>query len=111
MEREKILILLVDDDEIGRYTTKKTLITAGYEVVEAETGKRAYDLALQYNPDLIILDVHLPDISGFEVLKLLKTDERTKILPVIHLSATYKDMESKITGITEGADAYLVSTH
>mgnify|MGYP000218157505 CR=1 FL=1 len=105
---EKIRILLVDDNDIGRYSTKKTLESSNYEVIEADTGRKAVELAKETMPDLILLDVNLPDINGFEVLKLLKSGEKTKNIPIVYLSATYKDTASKVFGIDVGADSYLV---
>lgn len=106
--KEKTKILLVDDYDIGRYSTKKTLESAGYQVIEADCGEKAIKLARAEKPDLIILDVNLPDMNGFEVLKYLKGDKDTKDISVIHLSATCKDKDSKVFGIEEGADSYLV---
>ena len=73
MGKPNSFILLVDDDAGKRYTLAKTLIRAGFEVREAETGAEALEL-LSARPDLVILDVKLPDISGFEVCRRIKSD-------------------------------------
>lgn len=106
-EDKKRLILVVDDTEAGRYTTSKTLRSEGFEVIEAATGRESLEMALKL-PDLIILDVQLPDKSGFEVCTELKSGEKTQYIPVIHLSATYVDAPSKAKGLNTGADGYLV---
>jgi PAS domain S-box-containing protein len=99
-------ILNVDDDDAGRYTTSRTLTDAGFEVVEATTGLEGLRLAAG-QPDLVLLDVNLPDIDGFEVCARLKADPATARIPVIHLSATAIDSDSRAEGLEGGADAYL----
>jgi len=99
-------ILNVDDNEIGRYSVTRTLKQAGFEVMEAATGEEALKLALKF-PDLILLDVNLPDISGFEVCRRLKSDPVTSTIPILHLSATHLDTGATVTGLEGGADGYL----
>jgi len=67
-------ILNVDDNEAGRYTTTKILKKAGFDVIEAANGTDALTLAATRLPDLVLIDVNLPDISGFEVCKRLTED-------------------------------------
>ncbi len=105
-EQSKPLILVVDDIETGRYATTRVLQANGFDVLEAASGEEALEKA-QELPDLIILDINMPDISGFEVCKRLKADPATSAIPVLHLSATYLDTESKVTGLEGGADGYL----
>jgi len=102
----KITILNVDDNEASRYAITRMLQQAGFTVMEAATGEEALNLAIK-NPDLIILDINLPDISGFEVCQRIKTNPHTASIPILHLSATYDDTESKVKGLEGGADAYL----
>ncbi|MDR3633045.1 MAG: response regulator [Isosphaeraceae bacterium] len=99
-------IVLVDDDEAKRYSVAKILKKAKFHVVEAATGAEALRLAAK-NPDLVILDVKLPDITGFEVCRRLKSDPATARIPVLHLSTTFVDIEDKVQGLEGGADAYL----
>lgn len=101
-------ILVVDDNEYGRYATSKTIKNAGFNVIEAATGKEAIDLALKEKPDLIVLDVNLPDINGLEVCRRIKSEIKTTFIPIIHLSATYVKTSDKIAGLEFGADGYLV---
>jgi len=106
LDTSKITILAVDDNEALRYSLVRTLRDAGYQVIEAGTGSQALSLAAE-NPDLITLDVHLPDIPGFEVCKQLKSDPATSHIPILHLSSTYIDAEARVQGLSSGADAYL----
>lgn len=99
-------ILVVDDNLSGLYLTTKNLRLEGYDILEASSGFEALDKVLLM-PDVVLLDVKLPDINGFEVCRRIKADPRTCGIPVIHLSATYLDNESKIKGLNTGADAYL----
>jgi PAS domain S-box-containing protein len=100
-------ILNVDDSEAGRYTTTRMLTQAGFEVLEAGTGQEAVRLAGANTPDLIVLDVNLPDISGLEVCARLRADPRTASIPVLHLTATYANSEHWAAALDRGADAYL----
>ena len=99
-------ILVVDDQDPGRYVTCRILRGAGYRVTEAATGHEALERAAEA-PALMVLNVKLPDISGFEVCRRLRADPATTHLPVLHLSATFYDNESVVTGLEGGADGYL----
>lgn len=100
-------ILVVDDHPTTRYSTARTLRAAGFATEEAGTGGQALGMAAQ-GMSAVVLDVHLPDIDGFEVCRRLREDPRTASLPVIHLSATFVHDRDKVTGLNAGADAYLV---
>jgi PAS domain S-box-containing protein len=102
------VILLVDDDAAKRYTLAKTLSRAGFEVQEATTGSEALRLVAG-RPDLVILDVKLPDIDGFEVCRRIKSDPATSAIPVLHISTTFIHLEDKLQGLDSGADGYLTN--
>ncbi|MEX2540287.1 MAG: ATP-binding protein [Trueperaceae bacterium] len=104
-EREQ-RILVVNDNEIGRYATVRALQLAGFAVSEGGSGAEALAKAAE-RPDLILLDVKLPDMDGFEVCRRLKADPDTLLIPVLHLSATFLDAESQVRGLESGADGYL----
>jgi PAS domain S-box-containing protein len=108
MGKPNSFILLVDDDAGKRYTLAKTLIRAGFLVREAKTGGEALEM-LSARPDLVILDVKLPDISGFEVCRRIKSDPATSVIPVLHISTTFVHLEDKIQGLDSGADGYLTN--
>ncbi len=100
-------ILLVDDTESGHSELGGWLRTAGYRVVEAATGAEALSLA-DSDVDAVVLDVNLPDISGFEVCRILKESPKTAAIPVLHLTATAVEVADRTRGLTSGADGYLV---
>ena len=99
------LILNVDDNEVGRYTKSRILRHAGFDVIEAETGRKALDLTRDRRPELVLLDVKLPDISGLEVCRKLKS-EFPEIF-VLHISASRVSEGDRVRGLEGGADAYL----
>ncbi|MCX6690791.1 MAG: ATP-binding protein, partial [Methanoregula sp.] len=101
-------ILNVDDNEAGRYAITKILKKAGFEVLEAANGTDAITMAATRHPDLLLLDVNLPDISGFEVCQQIKLNPETSSILVVHLSATYISPKDRVEGLTKGADGYLV---
>jgi DNA-binding response OmpR family regulator len=100
------LILNVDDNEGARYAKGRSLRHAGYEVVEASNGTQALALAEQLRPPLVVLDVHMPDMNGIEVCKIIK--RRWPQTMVLQTSATYITTEDRVRGLEGGSDAYLV---
>ncbi len=98
-------ILAVDDDAAALYATSRILRSAGYEVIEATNGASALAAAAQ--ADLVVLDVNLPDIDGFEVCRRLRARSDTARLPVLHLSATFTNNTDFAHGSQAGADSYL----
>src|SRR5579871_5316537 len=100
-------ILYADDTEAQRYAVSRVLRRAGFEVVEAVTGRQALEL-LSTSPDLVVLDVNLPDISGLEVCRRIKSAEATARIPVLQVSASFVNTEARVAGLEGGADAYLV---
>jgi CheY-like chemotaxis protein/nitrogen-specific signal transduction histidine kinase len=105
--RDKPLILDVDDDEAGQYAVGRQLRQAGYEVIGASNGQSALRLAESRQPDLILLDVRLPDIDGFEVCKRIRATPQISGTPIVQMSASYIDTNSRVKGLDNGADAYL----
>jgi signal transduction histidine kinase len=101
------LILSVDDNEASRYAIGRTLRQAGFRVIEAGTGMEALRRAREDAPDLILLDVKLPDIDGFEVSRRLKADPVTTSIPVLQITATYSSTEHWAQALNAGADGYL----
>jgi PAS domain S-box-containing protein len=107
IDRSRHTILVVDDNPVTRYSTARIVRAAGFQTQEAATGLDAVALASQ-GISAVVLDVHLPDIDGFQVCGRLRSDVATALLPVIHLSATYVQNADKVAGLNAGADAYLV---
>ncbi len=98
-------ILVVDDDASHRYTTRLMLEHAGFDVTEAASGTEALRLA-EDRPDVVVLDLHLPDITGLEVCRLLKTTPRTADIRVLHATALYLGSEERSESLAGGADGY-----
>jgi putative two-component system response regulator len=106
VDAEPPKILVVDDHTASRMTAAALLSMEGYEVIEADSGATAVVLVKQQQPDLILLDVMMPGMDGFEVCQLLKQDENTRLIPVIFITAL-NDRRSRIRGIEVGADDFL----
>jgi signal transduction histidine kinase len=99
-------ILYVDDDEAMRYAFVWILKREGFRTQEASNGTEALRMAAE-KPDLIILDVNLPDIDGFEVCRRIKAHPATAAIPVLHMSGVYVKSEDRTHGLEGGADGYL----
>ena len=100
------LILVVDDNEMNRDMLTRRLQRQGYDVIAVEDGFDALKIVHQYKFDLILLDIMMPKVSGYQVLEQLKTDPRTRHLPVIMISAV-DDLDSVVRCIEMGAEDYL----
>ena len=103
-----IRLLIVDDNVATRYALRRRLALHGYTVTEAGTGGAGLALIGSEHFDALILDVNLPDMSGFDIVRLLRAKPETALLPVIHVSAASIQTGDIITGLDAGADAYLV---
>jgi len=84
---KKKRILVVEDHEDNRRILRDMLTNAGYEVIEAENGEEALRAASAQHPDLILMDIQLPEVSGLEVTKWLKEDDALKSIPVVAVTA------------------------
>jgi two-component system, sensor histidine kinase and response regulator len=100
-------ILNVDDHDAGRYARTRFLSRAGFIVDEAATGEQALAYLRNNRPDLVLLDINLPDIDGFEICRRIKSDPDTSRLPVIFLSASRLADLDVVTGLEHGGDNYL----
>lgn len=100
-------ILVVDDAEGSRYVIATWLRRDGYDVVESGTGEEALRIAAGGGIDLMVLDVNLPDMTGYVVCERIKADVETS-MPVLHVSATAISAGDRSEGLRRGADAYLV---
>ncbi|MCI4063702.1 SpoIIE family protein phosphatase [Micromonospora sp. R77] len=105
MEGGGATVLVVDDSSTKRYLLVSWLTRAGFVTIEAENGAGALARVETDEIDLVVLDVRLPDLSGFEVCERIK--ERHPAIPVIHVSAHAVDVVDRTQGLTRGADAYL----
>ena len=99
-------ILVVDDEIYIVHILDFSLGMEGYEVVTALDGEEGLQKAIEFKPDLIVLDIMMPKMDGYETCKALKADERTKSIPVILLSAKGRNVDMQ-TGYDVGADEYI----
>ena len=100
-------ILIAEDERDIRDLVAFTLRFAGHEVFTAANGEEAVDLAPKVNPDLILMDVRMPRMTGYEACKVMKQNPELRDIPVVFLSA--KGQESEIQqGLEAGAEAYLL---
>jgi signal transduction histidine kinase len=104
---EPATILVVDDSDQGRYVAVRVLRAAGFRTLEAATGKDAVVLADREKPDLVLLDIHLPDIDGFEVCRQLRQNETLPTLAIVQTSATFEGAEYRVRALDTGADTFL----
>ena len=101
-------LLIVDDNAATRYALRRRMERQGFTVLEAGTGAEGLQLIAEQIPDALILDVNLPDMSGFDIVRQLRSEPRTALLPVVHVSAASIQTGDIVTGLEAGADAYLV---
>lgn len=101
-------ILVVDDNSTKRYTTARLLKAKGFPVIEAETGEEALRLVRERSFGLVVLDVKLPDLDGFEVCRRIRADPAHARLPILHLTGHHTSREDQVHGLDEGADSYLL---
>ena len=80
-------ILLVEDNELNRDMLSRRLIRRGYGVINAHDGRQGHDMALSALPDLILMDIGLPEMDGWQVTRLLKSNPSTRHIPIIALTA------------------------
>ncbi len=100
-------ILIADDERDIRDLITFTLRFAGYEVVPTTNGEEAYQAALREIPDLILLDVRMPRMTGYQACQQIKADARTRHIPVVFLSAKGQEGEVQ-TGLEAGAAEYIL---
>jgi len=101
------VILISEDEKDIRELIAFTLRFAGYEIISTTNGEEAYQIALEMLPDLVLLDVRMPRMSGYEVCKKLKKNETTRDIPVVFISAKGQVNEIE-EGISAGAEEYIL---
>ena len=103
-------ILIVDDEPAGRQTLESILDGQGYQLEMAENGPQALEMARQLLPDVILLDVMMPDMDGFEVCQRIRNDPTLSEIPIIMLTAL-DDRQSLLNGLNAGADDYITKPY
>lgn len=108
MQTTSEIILNVNDNEAGRYATSRILTRAGFQMLEAATGEEGLRLARSASPQLVILDINLPDINGIDVCRQLKSDPKTANIMVLQVSATDIQLSDRVRALSAGADSFLI---
>ncbi len=101
------LILNVDDDEANLYAKGRMLRRAGFEVIDVSRGFEALELVGLRQPDLVLLDVRLPDVSGLEICRRIKENPLTAAVIVLQISASFVERDDRVRGLEAGADSYM----
>jgi len=103
---DMITILIVDDEPAGREALEGVFYSQGYQLIFAENGQEAYRKALEYTPDLVLLDVMMPNMDGFEVCRQMRANPILEEIPILIVTAL-DDRESRLKGIESGADDFI----
>ncbi len=107
---DKPTVLVVDDNPENRILLTSQLALEGYRMIQAGGGHEGLEMARLHDPDIILLDVMMPDMNGFEVCKALKKDSVTHLIPIIMVTAL-REVEARIEGKKSGADEFLSRPH
>ena len=99
-------ILVVEDNEKNMKLFRDVLSATGYRTLEATTGGAAVELATEHAPDLVLMDIQMPDVDGVEALRRLRADERTAAIPVLAVTAQAMQGD-RVRFLAEGFDGYL----
>ncbi|MBX3629282.1 MAG: response regulator [Nitrosomonas sp.] len=100
-------ILIVDDSPTERHILSRILVRNGYQAIMAENGAQAITIARETNPDLVLMDIVMPDISGFQVIRMFLKDQVLRDIPIIICSTKGQEID-KIWGMRQGAQDYIV---
>tara|TARA_B110000003_G_scaffold210982_1_gene209958 strand:+ start:34 stop:717 length:684 start_codon:yes stop_codon:yes gene_type:complete len=106
----KIRIAVVEDNQTNIDLIRYQLDAAGFDIFVEKTGKKGIKMIKEKEPDLVLLDIGLPDIDGFELCKVLRSDVKTKNYPIIMLTARIEDND-RIEGLKLGADDYITKPY
>jgi CheY-like chemotaxis protein len=106
-ERTRNVILLVDDNQTHVYALKRHLTGSGFEVLHAHSAAAAVEVAFAQRPDVVLLDINLPDATGFDVCQQLKADPRTRAIPIVFHSATHDTASARSQAADLGAVSFL----
>jgi len=99
-------ILIVEDNDLSLMLLNDLLEVHGYEILKTGQGLEAIKLAQDNKPDLILMDIQLPDLSGLDVTRLLKQDDQTKCIPIIAVTA-FAMLGDEASALESGCDAYI----
>ena len=99
-------VLIVDDSRVYRYSLRKLIKDWGHEVVTAKNGEQAIEVARAEHPEIILMDIVMPGMNGYQAKRMLARDEATSKIPVIFVS-TRSEETDRIWGLRQGAAAYV----
>ncbi len=99
-------VLIVDDSRVYRYSLRKLVQDWGHEVIIAKNGEQAIEIAREQNPEIILMDIVMPGMNGYQAKRQLARDEATSHIPVIFVS-TRSEETDRIWGLRQGAAAYV----
>lgn len=103
---DEATILIVDDSRTAIAVLRKTLEPTGYEIISAASGEEGIDIAKRHVPDLILMDIVMPGLNGFQATRILRKEENTKDIPIIIISGNEQATE-KFWGLRVGANGFL----
>lgn len=106
MEHDKIKVLLVEDNYMNKVLVREILTLNGYEIIEAESGTEGLKKLTLENPDIVLMDLHLPEMDGITATRIIKADERNRHIPVLALTASAMKGEEQNL-IDKGFDGYV----
>jgi DNA-binding response OmpR family regulator len=106
--REKPVILIVDDNPDILFATARVLTGGGYEVLQSQSGRESLTIIKENRPDLVLLDVNIPDMSGLEVCNRIKSDPELSRTFVAMISGTRASSDDQSDGLDIGADGYII---
>ena len=101
-------ILIIDDSDLVSRLLHEAMTEAGYEAAVASDANQGNQVALEFQPDLILLDVNLPDVMGFDLLRVIRNREELSNLPIIMITGSHQTTEHKLKGFQTGADDYVL---
>jgi len=106
MDEPRIKVLLVEDNYMNKVLVREILTLNGYEIIEAASGTEGLKMLALESPDIVLMDLHLPEMDGITATRIIKADERNRHIPVLALTASaMKGEEQKL--IDKGFDGYV----
>ena len=106
MERGRVKVLLVEDNYMNKVLVREILTLNGYDIIEAASGTEGLKMLALESPDIVLMDLHLPEMDGITATRIIKADEKNRHIPVLALTASaMKGEEQKL--IDKGFDGYV----
>src|SRR5438105_3708587 len=101
-------ILVIDDNDLIGKMLNEALTEQGFDVTVAMDANQGYATAIEYQPDLILLDVQLPDVAGSDLIRIIKNRDDLKHIPIIMITGTHGQTDHKVKAFQAGADDYVL---